>query len=77
MTSFPAQKLGLRDRGLVREGFCADLVVFDPLEIMDAATFEEPAQFPRGIKHVIVNGVVVASEGRHTGATPGKLLRAN
>lgn len=77
MTSFPAQKLGLRDRGMVREGFCADLVVFDPLEIMDAATFEEPAQFPRGIKHVIVNGVVVASEGRHTGATPGKLLRAN
>jgi N-acyl-D-amino-acid deacylase len=77
MTSFPAQKLGLRDRGMVQEGFCADLVVFDPLEIMDAATFEEPAQFPRGIKHVIVNGVVVASEVRHTGATPGKLLRAN
>jgi N-acyl-D-amino-acid deacylase len=77
MTSFPAQKLGRRDRGMVQEGFCADLVVFDPLEIMDAATFEEPAQFPRGIKHVIVNGVVVASEGRHTGATPGKLLRAN
>lgn len=77
MTFFPAQKLGLRDRGLVREGFCADLVVLDPLEIADAATFEEPAQFPLGIKYVIVNGVVVAAEGRHTGATPGKLLRAN
>jgi len=51
------------------------LVVFDPLVIQDLATYEEPAQFPLGIKYVIVNGVVVVSEGRHTDATPGKLLK--
>jgi len=76
-TSFPAQKLGLRDRGMLLKGFCADVLVFDPYEIQDTATFEEPAQFPRGVNYVIVNGVVVVSEGRHTGATPGNLLRAD
>ena len=76
MTSFPAQKLGLRDRGMLREGFWADMVVFSPSEVMDTATFEEPAQFPKGIKYVLVNGELVVSEGRHTDATPGMLLRA-
>jgi N-acyl-D-amino-acid deacylase len=75
MTSFPAQKLGLRERGTLTEGFWADLVVFEPSVIQDTATYEEPAQFPLGIKYVIVNGVVVVSEGRHTDATPGKLLK--
>ena len=75
MTSFPAQKLGLGDRGTLTEGFWADLVVFEPSAIKDTATYEEPSQFPLGIKYVIVNGVVVVSEGRHTDATPGKVLR--
>lgn len=57
------------------QGVWADLVVFEPSVIQDTATYEEPAQFPLGIKHVIVNGVVVVSEGRHTDATPGKLLK--
>jgi len=75
MTSSPAQKLGLRDRGMLTEGFWADLVVFEPSVIKDTATYEEPSQFPLGIKYVIVNGVVVVSEGRHTDATPGKVLK--
>ncbi len=75
MTSFPAQKLGLRDRGMLREGLWADVVVFSPLEVQDTATYDEPARFPVGMKYVIVNGEVVVSEGRHTGATPGRLLK--
>lgn len=76
MTFLPAQKLGLRDRGIVREGFWADIVVFSPTEVLDMATFEEPAKFPKGIEYVLVNGKLVVSEGRHTGAVPGMLLRA-
>jgi N-acyl-D-aspartate/D-glutamate deacylase len=57
------------------QGVWADLVVFEPSVIQDTATYEEPAQFPLGIKYVIVNGVVVVSEGRHTDATPGRLLK--
>jgi N-acyl-D-amino-acid deacylase len=75
MTSFPAQKLVLRDRGLIREGFWADVVVLDPSEVADTATFKEPAQFPKGIEYVLVNGEIVVSKGNHTGATPGQLLR--
>lgn len=76
MTSFPAQKLGLRDRGMLREGLWADVVVFSPLEVQDTATYDGPARFPVGMKYVIVNGEVVVSEDRHTGATPGRLLKA-
>ena len=76
MTSFPAQKLGLRDRGLLREGFWADMVIFDPARVKDTATFEQPARFPEGIDYVFVNGEMVVCENRHTGALPGKLLRA-
>jgi len=75
MTSLPAQKLGLRDRGLLREGFWADIVIFDPEKIMDKATYQNPHQFPEGIEHVIVNGTVVVSGGEHNGALPGKVLR--
>jgi len=75
MSGFPARRLGLRDRGLVEEGLVADLVVFDPETIIDRATFEEPHQYPEGIPHVLVNGVAVVDQGRHTGARPGRVLR--
>ncbi len=75
MTSYPAQKLGLRDRGLVREGMWADLVVLDPSTVEDRATYQAPHQYPRGIPYVLVNGTLVVERGEHTGALPGKVLR--
>ena len=75
MSGFPAQRLGLSDRGLVEEGRVADLVVFDPDTVLDRATFEEPHQYPVGIPYVFVNGVAVVDEGKHTGARPGRVLR--
>jgi len=75
MTSLPAQKLGLRDRGLLREGMWADIVVFDPERIADKATYLQPYQYPEGIEYVLVNGVVVVKKGEHTGALSGKPLR--
>ncbi len=74
MTSLAAQRLGLQDRGLVREGHWADLVVFDPTRVADTATFENPHQYPRGIEYVLVNGQVVIRRGEHTGARPGRVL---
>ncbi|MEM2935750.1 MAG: D-aminoacylase [Candidatus Bathyarchaeia archaeon] len=75
MTSFPAQRFGLRDRGLVREGFWADLVVFDPETIRDRATYQDPHQYPEGIEYVMVNGKIVVEKGEHTGVLAGKVLR--
>jgi N-acyl-D-amino-acid deacylase len=75
MTSFPAQRLGLPDRGLLRDGFKADLVVFDAGSVKAPATRTEPKQFPIGIDYVIVNGKVVVEEGRHTGLLAGRALR--
>jgi dihydroorotase/N-acyl-D-amino-acid deacylase len=75
MTSQAAQRMGLQDRGIIRPGFWADLVVFDPERIIDRATFDQPHQFPDGIDHVMVNGVVVIRNGEHTGALPGRPLR--
>jgi len=75
MTSLPAQKLGLRDRGTLREGMWADVVVFDPKRIADVATYENPHRYPEGIEHVLVNGEIVVDGGEHTGALPGKVLR--
>jgi N-acyl-D-amino-acid deacylase len=72
---FPAQRLGLEDRGLVKEGLVADLVVFDPETVIDRATFEQPQQYPDGIPYVIVNGTPVVWEGKNTGARPGRVLR--
>ncbi len=74
MTSLPAQRMKLLDRGLIRVGLWADLVVFDPDRIIDRATFDRPHAFPDGISHVIVNGVTVVKDGEHTGAKPGKPL---
>jgi N-acyl-D-amino-acid deacylase len=75
VTSMPAGKLGLADRGLVKEGFWADIVVFDPDKVIDRATYDDPHQYPEGISCVIVNGQVVVERGTLTGARPGRVLR--
>ncbi len=75
MTSLPAQTFGFRDRGLVREGFAADLVIFDENTIADQATFVSPHQFPTGIEYVMVNGELVFSGGAMTSLRPGAALR--
>jgi N-acyl-D-amino-acid deacylase len=75
MTSLPAQTFGLRDRGLIREGMAADLVIFDDQTVSDRATFAEPHQYATGFEAVIVNGVVVFEGGRMTGARPGSARR--
>mgnify|MGYP001819273923 FL=1 len=75
LTSFPADNLGLEDRGRLQEGHFADLVVFDPTSIIDNATFAEPHQYATGVEHVLVNGVQVLQDGEHTGATPGRFIR--
>jgi N-acyl-D-amino-acid deacylase len=74
MTSFPAQRLGLLDRGLLRPGMRADIVVFDPTRVRDAATFEKPHQYAEGFSLVIVNGQVVFERQAMTSARPGKVL---
>jgi N-acyl-D-amino-acid deacylase len=74
MTSLPAQTFGLRDRGLIREGFAADLVIFDENTINDQATFDRPHQFPTGISYVLVNGGVVMTNNQMTPARPGQAL---
>ena len=75
MTSAPAARLGLRDRGVIREGAVADLVVFDPMTVRATATYDRPRSFPIGIEHVIVAGTPVVANGVHTGETPGRALR--
>jgi N-acyl-D-amino-acid deacylase len=75
MTGMPAAKFRLQDRGVIRSGAFADVVVFDPATIADTATYDDPCRFPAGIRAVYVNGVAVAREGAHTGARPGRVLR--
>lgn len=75
ITSLPAQKLGLRDRGLLREGMWADLVVFDQETIEDKANFIDPQQYPVGIDFVLVNGQIAVRNGQYTGLTAGQVLR--
>jgi N-acyl-D-amino-acid deacylase len=74
-TSYPAQRMGLRDRGLLREGQWADITIFSPDTVGERGTFENPEQYPAGFEWVIVNGQVVLDQGEHTGALPGKVLR--
>jgi N-acyl-D-aspartate/D-glutamate deacylase len=74
MTSFPAVRTGLHERGLVRPGMKADLAVFDPETIRDRATFEEPHAYAEGISTVLVNGILGVDEGRLTGVRPGRVL---
>jgi N-acyl-D-amino-acid deacylase len=75
LTSLPASHLGLRDRGELRPGAFADLVVFDPALVADRATFERPHVFATGVAHVVVNGQAVLRDGRLTGARPGRFVR--
>ena len=72
MTSFPAQRLGLSDRGILRDGMKADITIFHPNNVQAPATRTEPKQFPIGIEYVIVNGTVVVDGGEHTGVLPGR-----
>jgi N-acyl-D-amino-acid deacylase len=75
MTSFPAQRLGLTDRGVLRDGFKADIVIFNPDTVRTDATKDDPKHYPVGIDYVVVNGQVVIDKGVNTGVTPGKALR--
>ena len=75
LTSLPATNLALKGRGRLAQGYLADIVVFDPATIRDHATFEKPQQLATGVRDVFVNGVQVLSGGRHTGATPGRVVR--
>ncbi len=74
MTSLPAQRFRLVDRGLVRPGMWADLVVFDEKAVVDRATFEKPHAYADGFRYVLVNGEVVIADGKHSGARPGRIL---
>jgi N-acyl-D-amino-acid deacylase len=76
MTGGPAKALKLRDRGLLQQGWRADVTIFDPDDFRDEATYEMPHRYPRGVRTtVIVNGTIVVANGSHTGATPGAVLR--
>jgi N-acyl-D-amino-acid deacylase len=75
LTSLPAGNLGLRDRGLLKPGMAADIVLFDPTTIADHATFAKPMQFATGVQHVVVNGVQVLEDGEPTGAKPGRFVK--
>jgi N-acyl-D-amino-acid deacylase len=74
MTSMNADKIGITDRGRLKEGLWADVTIFDAANVIDRATFEKPHQFPVGIKYVIVNGAVTIDDERHTGALAGRVL---
>ena len=75
LTLLPATNIGIRDRGALRAGYYADVVVFDPATITDRATFEQPHQYSVGVRDVFVNGVQVLAAGEHTGAKPGRFVR--
>ncbi len=74
LSGLPATNLGLDRRGFIRKGYFADLVLFDPANVADKATFEKPHQYAVGVQHVFVNGVPVLKDGEHTGATPGRAV---
>jgi len=75
LAALPAANLGLADRGVLRRGALADVVVFDPATVADRATYDNPHQYAVGMRHVLVNGVPVLRDGEHTGATPGRALK--
>jgi N-acyl-D-aspartate/D-glutamate deacylase len=75
MTSNPAQKLRLKNKGLIAQNYDADITIFDPDKIIDTATYSDPRQFPGGMGWVIVNGEVVVEKGVHTHARPGRVIR--
>jgi N-acyl-D-amino-acid deacylase len=75
LTSLPAANLGLKDRGSLKAGYAADIVIFDPARVADRATFAKPQQLSTGVRDVFVNGVQVLKDGQHTGAKPGRVVR--
>jgi N-acyl-D-aspartate/D-glutamate deacylase len=75
MTSWPAERIGLHDRGVLAKGMAADVVVFDPKEVRDLATFEKPHKYPEGMMYVIVNGAVTIENGKHTKERAGQVIR--
>jgi N-acyl-D-amino-acid deacylase len=75
MSGFPAARFGIRDRGLLKEGLAADVVIFDPATVADQATWDKPFREPVGIDRVIVNGQTVVIDGQPTGLLPGQLVR--
>ena len=75
MTGMPAARVGLKDRGLLREGMFADIAIFDPKTVIDRATFEVPNQYPEGVAYVIVNGQLSVDGGKRTAALAGRPLR--
>jgi dihydroorotase/N-acyl-D-amino-acid deacylase len=75
MTGLPAENVGLKQRGLIREGYFADITIFDPNTVIDRATFEDPNQYPVGINYVIVNGQIEVDKGQRTPANSGRVLR--
>ena len=74
-SALPAQRMRLTDRGVLKKGMWADIVIFDPATIRDRATFENPNQLSEGMQYVLVNGVPVIENGKQTNALPGKVLR--
>jgi N-acyl-D-aspartate/D-glutamate deacylase len=75
MTSLNANKVGLRDRGLIKIGFAADIVMFDAKTVIDQSTYTDPFAYPTGIHYVVVNGQLTVKDGEHTGARAGRSLR--
>ena len=75
MTSKPARKIGLKNRGELKKGFFADITIFDPKTVIDKADFDNPYQYSKGIKSVVVNGKIVIKDGKHTGELAGRVLR--
>ncbi|HWX21295.1 MAG TPA: amidohydrolase family protein, partial [Candidatus Binatia bacterium] len=74
-SALPAQRMRLSDRGVLKVGLWADLVIFDPETVRDVATFQDPNRLAQGMEYVLVNGVPVIAQGKLTGALPGKVLR--
>jgi N-acyl-D-amino-acid deacylase len=74
MTSLPAQKFHFKDRGLLREGYAADIVVFDATSVNDLSTYEKPHQYSTGFKYVLVNGKITLDNSKHTGIRNGIVL---
>ncbi len=74
-SALPAQRLRLVDRGLIKAGMWADVVIFDPATVRDLATFENPNQLSEGMEYVLVNGVPIVDQGKMTGALPGRVVR--
>ena len=75
MTSYPAQRIGIKDRGLIKDNFKADIVIFDPKTVKANATRQNPRELSTGIDYVIVNGEIVIDQGNHTGLLPGQALK--